>query len=533
MCRLAPQTEGFFFWGVGVGCWRLDVGGWMLDAGYWKLDVCLLVLGLGLFLSFMSETIYETVIGLEVHAQLLTKTKLFCGDPIAYGAEPNTQVSPVTLAHPGTLPVMNRKAVEYAVRMGLACGSEIEKNNYFARKNYFYPDLPKGYQVSQHTTPVCAGGKIKIEVAGVEKWINLNRIHLEEDAGKSIHDLDPEYTCIDYNRAGTPLIEIVSEPDLRSGDEAFAYLTEVRKLVRYLEICDGNMEEGSLRCDANISVRKKGDEKLGTKVEIKNLNSIRNVKRSIEVESKRLIEILESGGIVKQETRSFDANKGTSFSTREKEDADDYRYFPEPDLSPFELSDQFIEQIRSTLPVLPGQRITKYTRELNLTDYDARIIAEDRSFSDYYDSLIGHTTNYKAAANWMLGPVKTAINEAGIEINDFVLLPETLASVIAMVDDGKISFTQASTKLFNHLVKTGETDAEAAAIKLNLVQESDAGSIGIIVDEVLNKFADKVVEYKKGKKGLLSLFVGEVMKRSKGKADPKLTNDILLERLKS
>ncbi|HRG91537.1 MAG TPA: Asp-tRNA(Asn)/Glu-tRNA(Gln) amidotransferase subunit GatB, partial [Chitinophagaceae bacterium] len=286
---------------------------------------------------------YETIVGLEVHAQLQTASKLFCGDSIAFGAAPNTHISPVTLAHPGTLPVMNRKAIELAVKMGLACHCTIAKENWFARKNYFYPDLPKGYQVTQHTTPICEAGYVEIANSdGTTKKIRLNRIHLEEDAGKSIHDADDDYTLVDYNRAGTPLIEMVTEPDIRSGDEAYAYLTVVRRLVRYLGICDGNMEEGSMRCDANISVRLKGETRLGTRVEIKNLNSIRNVKRAIEAESKRLIDMLEAGETIIQQTRSFDANTGTSFATREKEDADDYRYFPEPDLAPFSLSDSFI-----------------------------------------------------------------------------------------------------------------------------------------------------------------------------------------------
>ncbi|HEX5653212.1 MAG TPA: Asp-tRNA(Asn)/Glu-tRNA(Gln) amidotransferase subunit GatB, partial [Chitinophagaceae bacterium] len=303
-----------------------------------------------------ANSVYEIIVGLEVHAQLQTQTKLFCGDSSAFGAEPNTHVSPITLAHPGTLLKMNRKAVEYAIKMGLACNSQVSQYNYFARKNYFYPDLPKGYQVSQHTTPICTGGYISIAGKNGEKKIRLNRIHMEEDAGKSIHDLDPENSCIDFNRAGTALIEIVTEPDIRSSEEAFAYLTEVRKLVRYLDICDGNMEEGSLRCDANISVRKKGDTKLGTRVEIKNLNSIRNVKRAIDHEARRLVELLEKGETIIQQTRSFDAATGTSFSTREKEDADDYRYFPEPDLAPFYLTDDFIATIRAKIPVLQQQR---------------------------------------------------------------------------------------------------------------------------------------------------------------------------------
>ena len=477
---------------------------------------------------------YEIVVGLEVHAQLLTQSKLFCGDSIAFGAEPNTHVSPITLGHPGTLPKMNRKAIEFAIKMGLACHCEIEKQNYFARKNYFYPDLPKGYQVSQHTTPICAGGfvKIKTESSAGKKNIRLNRIHMEEDAGKSLHDVDEANTSIDYNRAGTPLIEIVSEPDLRSGDEAFAYLTEVRQLVRYLEVCDGNMEEGSLRCDANISVRKKGDEKLGTRVEVKNLNSIRNVKRAIEVEAKRLIDIVESGGTIIQQTRSFDANNGTTTAIRDKEDADDYRYFVEPDLTPFHLQDEFIERIRQSIPALPEERIKRYTSELKLSEYDAAVLTEEKAFSDYYENIIKHTANYKAVANWMLGPVKSWMNENSKQIEEFPVNPEQLAGVINLVDNGKVSFSAASTKLFAQLLMNPYKKPEQIAAEENLIQQSDVSAIGPIIDNVLEKFADKVTEYKKGKKGLLALFVGEVMKQSKGKADPKITNELLLEKLK-
>jgi aspartyl-tRNA(Asn)/glutamyl-tRNA(Gln) amidotransferase subunit B len=480
-----------------------------------------------------NSDLYEVVIGLEVHAQLLTKSKLFCGDSIAFGAEPNTHVSPITLAHPGTLPKMNKKAIEFAVKMGIACHCEIEKQNYFARKNYFYPDLPKGYQVSQHTTSICKGGFVKIKTSEGAKNIRLNRIHMEEDAGKSIHEVDNENTCIDYNRAGTPLIEIVTEPDLRSGEEAFAYLTEIRKLVRYLEICDGNMEEGSLRCDANISVRKKGETQLGTKVEVKNLNSIRNVKRAIEAEASRLIEILEKGETIIQQTRSFIANNGTTFAIRDKEDADDYRYFAEPDLTPFHLQDEFIDRVRLSIPVLPEQRINKYITEYQLSEYDASVLAEEKAFADYFEKIILHTGNYKGASNWMLGPVKSWMNENNKEINEFSITPEKLGFVINLVDTGKVSFTMAATKLFSLLLLNPEQDAEEIAKNENLLLQSDLSAIGLIADNVLEKFADKVIEYKKGKKGLLALFVGEVMKQSKGKADPKITNEILLEKLKS
>ncbi|MGQ0737856.1 MAG: Asp-tRNA(Asn)/Glu-tRNA(Gln) amidotransferase subunit GatB [Bacteroidota bacterium] len=489
---------------------------------------------------------YETVIGLEVHAQLQTASKLFCSDSIVFGAEPNTHVSPVTLGHPGTLPKMNRKAIEYAVKMGLACHCEIVKQNYFARKNYFYPDLPKGYQVSQHTTPICSGGYLKISTdSGGEKKIRLNRIHLEEDAGKSIHDADENNTCIDYNRAGTPLIEIVTEPDLRSGEEAFAYLTEIRKLVRYLGICDGNMEEGSLRCDANISVRQKGETALGTKVEIKNLNSIRNVKRAIEAESKRLLDMLEKGETVMQQTRGFNADNGGTFSIRDKEDADDYRYFPEPDLAPFSLDDEFINTIEKSIPSLQEERIKKYTTEYGLPVYDATVITGDRAFAEYFESIVeaipsspqsgegqGMRGVRKAAANWMLGPVRSWMNETGKELTEFPVEPARLATVIEVVEKGKLSFSVASGKLFSLLLKEPHADPEELAVKHNLIQQSDLSAIGPIVDSVLLKFADKVAEYKKGKKGLLALFVGEVMKQSKDKADPKLTNDLLLEKLK-
>ncbi|MBS1653710.1 MAG: Asp-tRNA(Asn)/Glu-tRNA(Gln) amidotransferase subunit GatB [Bacteroidetes bacterium] len=474
---------------------------------------------------------YETVIGLEVHAQLLTQSKLFCGDSTAFGAAPNTHVSPITLGYPGTLPKMNKKAIEFAIRMGLACHCEIEKENYFARKNYFYPDLPKGYQVSQHTTPICKGGFVKIKVKEEEKNIRLNRIHLEEDAGKSLHDVDLVNTSIDYNRAGTPLIEIVTEPDLRSGDEAFAYLTEIRMLVRYLEVCDGNMEEGSLRCDANISVRKKGDTKLGTKVEVKNLNSIRNVKKAIETESKKLIETLENGGTILQQTLSYNADNGTSFPLRDKEEADDYRYFAEPDLTPFHLQDDFIELIRQNLPALQEQRISQYVNQYKLSVYDATVITEEKKLSDYFESILQLTQDYKAVANWIIGPVKSWMNDTGKEIEQFPIPPERLGSLINLVKEGKLSFSIASSKIFPVMLSDTITEPLQIAMQLNVLQESDTAAIEEIVNTVLAKFPDKVKEYKKGKKGLIGLFVGEVMKVSKGKADPKITNDIVAKKL--
>ncbi len=474
---------------------------------------------------------YETVIGLEVHAQLLTKSKLFCGDSAAFGGEPNTHISPITLAHPGTLPKMNRKAIDYAVKLGIALHCDIEQHNYFARKNYFYPDLPKGYQVSQHTTPICKNGYVKIKTADGEKNILLNRIHMEEDAGKSLHDVDENYTCIDLNRAGVPLLEIVSEPNLHSSDEAFAYVTELRRLVRWLEICDGNMEEGSMRCDANISIRLNGETKLGTRVEVKNLNSIRNVKRAIDIEVARLIEITESGNKIIQETRSFDADSNITFSLRSKEDADDYRYFAEPDLTPFNITDEFLQQVKDSIPELPEALENKYQELLKLPAYDAAVICSDKETVYYFEAIIKHTTNYKAAANWLLGPVKNFLNDNQLEIKDFTLPAEKIAALIKLVDEGKVNFSNASTKILGALIADAEKEPLQIATALNLLQESDSGSVEVWVDEAIAKMPDKVKEYKSGKKGLIGLFAGEVKKLSKGKADMQLVNKLLAEKL--
>ncbi len=473
---------------------------------------------------------YEAVIGLEVHAQLATESKLFCGDSTSFGAEPNTHISPITMGHPGTLPKTNRKAVEYAIRMGIACNCEIEKDNYFARKNYFYPDLPKGYQISQHTTPICKGGKVNIRTAEGSRDIQLNRIHLEEDAGKSIHDLDKDFTCIDLNRAGTPLVEIVTEPDLYSAEEAWQYVTEVRKLVRWLGICDGNMEEGSLRCDANVSIRLKGETKLGTKVEVKNLNSIRNVKKAIEYEIERMIGLVEEGGKVQQQTRSFNASNDTTFAIRDKEEANDYRYFPDPDLAPFHLTDAFINEIGAALPALPNQLIKEYTSVYGLNDYDARQLCDDKEISDYFKGVIQHTDHYKAAANWLLGPLKQYLNEHTIQLKDFTLTPSLLAELINFVESGKVNFSVASSKILPEMINTGNTPL-AIAEKLNLLQVSDTHELNSWVKETLEAMPDKVAEYKKGKKGLIGLFVGEIKKRSKGKADPKIVTTLLEEHL--
>lgn len=473
---------------------------------------------------------YEAVIGLEVHAQLATESKLFCGDSTSFGAEPNTHISPVTMGHPGTLPVTNKKAVEYTIKMGLACHCEIEKDNYFARKNYFYPDLPKGYQISQHTTPICKGGFITIKTGDGKRNIRLNRIHLEEDAGKSIHDIDEQYSCIDLNRAGTPLIEIVTEPDLFSAEEAWQYVTEIRRLVRWIGVCDGNMEEGSLRCDANVSIRLKGEPKLGTRVEVKNLNSIRNVKKAIEFEIERMIELAEKGEKIQQQTRSFDASTDTTFAIRDKEEANDYRYFPDPDLAPFHLKAEWIEELHTSMPALPNELVARYQQQYSLSEYDAMQLADERATSDYFDSIVTHTSLYKSAANWLLGPVRQHLNEKGAGFESFNLEPENLAALIQLVEEGKLNFSIASSRILPVMIDSNQP-ALAIAEEMNLLQVSDAGELETWVESALASMPDKVAEYKKGKKGLIGLFVGEVKKRSKGKADPKVVTQLLEEKL--
>jgi aspartyl-tRNA(Asn)/glutamyl-tRNA(Gln) amidotransferase subunit B len=473
---------------------------------------------------------YEAVIGLEVHAQLQTASKLFCGDSIAFGAEPNTHVSPVTLGHPGTLPKTNKKAVEYAVKLGLACNCEIESYNYFARKNYFYPDLPKGYQISQHTTPICKGGVVKIKTSEGERNVQLNRIHMEEDAGKSIHDKYDDYTCVDLNRAGTPLVEIVTEPDLHSSEEAYQYITELRRLVRWIGICDGNMEEGSLRCDANVSVRLKGEKKLGVKVEVKNLNSIRNVKKAIEYEIDRMIEIIENGGVITQQTRSFDATNDTTFSLRDKEEANDYRYFPDPDLAPFHLTKDYIQNIQASLPALPNQLLHQYQFEYGLSEYDAAQLCDEKHTADFFNTTIQFTKHYKAVANWITGPIRQYIHEHHLSFETLGLSPEKLAELIKIVDEGKVNFSVASSRLLPGLIKENKS-ALALAEEMNLLQVSDGNELEGWIEAALLKMPDKITEYKKGKKGLIGLFVGEVKKLSKGKADPKIVTALLQEKL--
>jgi aspartyl-tRNA(Asn)/glutamyl-tRNA(Gln) amidotransferase subunit B len=474
---------------------------------------------------------YEAVIGLEVHTQLLTKSKLFCGDSTTYGSAPNTNISAISLAHPGTLPVMNKKAIDFAIMLGLAFNCDITRNNYFARKNYFYPDLPKGYQVSQHTTPICKNGYVTINVGGVERNIILNRIHLEEDAGKSLHDVDENYTCIDLNRAGVPLLEIVSEPDMHTSEEAFAYVTEIRKIVRFLKICDGNMEEGSMRCDANISIRLCGENKLGTKVEVKNLNSIRNVKRAIDFEIKRLIDLVENGDKVIQQTRSFDASNGTTFSLRDKEEANDYRYFPEPDLTPFFITNGKIEDIKKTLPDLPAALEKKFIAKYSLPLSDAKVLCDDRETAVFFENIVTHTNKYKQAANWILGPVKSYLNDTDITIEQLPVNPKTFAKLIEIVEQGSVSFGVAASKIFPALLKFPGREPMEIAREQNVLLEKNDDSLNNWIDEVLSKMPDKVSEYKKGKKNLIGLFSGEVKKISKGKADMQAVNKMLNQKL--
>lgn len=474
---------------------------------------------------------YEVVIGLEVHAQLSTLSKSYSPDPNLYGEPPNTNIHPITLGHPGTLPSFNAKAVNYAVKMGLATGCTIRHHNQFARKNYFYADLPKGYQITQDTTPIANSGKVTIHLDSGAKEIGITRIHLEEDAGKSIHDLDPYHTLIDLNRAGVPLIEIVSEPDLRSAEEAYAYLAEIRKLVRFLDICDGNMEEGSLRCDANVSIRPKGRQAFGTRCEVKNMNSLRNVMRAINYEVERQVKLVESGGTVVQQTRNFDAVSGTTSSMRDKEQAHDYRYFPEPDLPPINLTDEDIDEIRSDMPALPWELKARFMEAYGLSEYDADVLTEEKAIALYFDQLASKVDQPKAAANWILGPVKGFLNEKALGIEDFPLGVAKIIELVKLIDEGKTNFSIASQRIFPVMLENPGKDALTVAKELNLIQSSDVDFIEELIDEVLAKFPEKVEAYRSGKKGLLGLFMGEVMKASKGKADPKLANKILTEKL--
>lgn len=483
----------------------------------------------------MSNSIYEqyeTVVGLEIHAQLSTNSKAYASDSAGFGDDPNTNISAITLGHPGTLPMVNERVIEFAVKMGLATNCQIRLENQYARKNYFYADLPKGYQITQDTTPICYDGYIDLKLKdGSIKRVCITRIHMEEDAGKSIHDQDIYDSLIDLNRAGVPLIEIVSEPDIRSSEEAGAYITEIRKLLRYLEICDGNMEEGSLRCDANISVRKKGSKEFGNRCEVKNLNSIRNVQRAIEYEVKRQIDEIEAGRKIDQNTLNYDAVSGTTSLLRSKEMANDYRYFPEPDLPPVHLTNQYIHNIEEQMPLLPEQLFDKFTNEYKLSEYDANVILEQKEIALYFLDLCNHNKNYKAAANWLMGPVKSYLNEQAIEITKFPLSAAQISEIIVLVDEGKINNTVANQQVFTAMLNSTNKKAIDIATELNLIISNNDDELMAFIQEVMNKYPDKVAEYKSGKKGLLGLFMGEVMKLAKGKLDPKSANKLLMEAL--
>ncbi|MCR9173285.1 MAG: Asp-tRNA(Asn)/Glu-tRNA(Gln) amidotransferase subunit GatB [bacterium] len=475
---------------------------------------------------------YQAVIGLEVHAQMLTKTKAYSNDVNEFGATPNTNVSVITLGHPGTLPRMNKQTIQYAIRLGLACESNIAPEQHFARKNYFYPDLPKGYQITQDTTPICTEGRIIIkDENGEEKSIGITRIHMEEDAGKSMHDVDLYDTLVDLNRAGVPLLEIVSEPDIRSSQEAYNYVSEVRRLVRYLEICDGNMEEGSLRCDANISVMLKDAKEFGTKVEVKNMNSIRNVQKAIEFEIERQINAIEAGETISQETRSFDALKGITISMRSKEAANDYRYFPEPDLLPITVSQEQIEAVRSNMPPLPRELFLKYTKEFGLSDYDASNLTDNKEIALFYEEIIAHTKNYKGAANWVMGDIKSFLNNRGLEISEFPIPAKNIAALIQIIDDSKISSSTASQKVFPAMLETHDKEPLKIAEELNVLQDSNEDAILTFIDDVIKQHPDEVSRYKDGEKQLVGFFMGQLMRASKGQADPKVANALMRKRL--
>jgi len=474
---------------------------------------------------------YETVVGLEIHVQLSTRSKAFCGDNASFGGEPNTFVSPISLGHPGTLPRLNKKQVEYAVRLGLALGSEINRHNAFDRKNYFYADLPKGYQITQDRAPICLGGSLTIRVGEQEKAIRIHHIHIEEDAGKSMHDAGEPYSRIDLNRAGVPLLEIVSEPDLRSAEEADAYMSAMRQLVRYLGISDGNMEQGSMRCDCNVSVRLRGAAKLGNRCEIKNLNSMRYARRAIEYEAKRQIGLIEAGGRVEQQTLSFDPATGATAPLRDKEDAQDYRYFPDPDLPPVMLSPEYVEGIKQSLPALPWELLRSFQEAYGLPHYDAKLLTQEQPTALFFQALCEHSSNFKAAANLIINKVVPYCNEAGISIQDFPVSHPQLAAFIELIDEGKAASATAYQYIFPVLAEEPARSPLEIARSLNLIQASDEGLLERLTDETLANNPGEVERYRKGKKGLMGFFMGEVMKASNGKADPKVVGALLRKKL--
>ncbi|MBC7615278.1 MAG: Asp-tRNA(Asn)/Glu-tRNA(Gln) amidotransferase subunit GatB [Pedobacter sp.] len=474
---------------------------------------------------------FELVSGLEIHVQLNTQSKIFSSDSATFGANPNTNISAVTLALPGALPKLNREVIEKAIRIGLALNCTINQHNFFDRKNYFYADLPKGYQITQDNSPICKDGFIAVVLPnGEEKRIGINRIHLEEDAGKSMHDQDPSFSYVDLNRAGVPLIEIVTEPDIRSAEEASALLLEIRQLVRHLNVSDGNMEEGSLRCDANISIRPRGDTHFGIRCEVKNLNSIRNVRRAMDFEFSRQVEVMANGGKIIQSTLNFDADKGTTSPMRSKEEANDYRYFPDPDLQPIEISDAWLAKIKSAMPPLPKELAQQLVSNFGISKGDAAILAQDMDTYQYLLDVLSVVKHKKSAVNWLNGVIRALLNEKGIGIVEFTVTPNQLAEVINLVDDKKISQQSALQQLIPALNLQDEVLEVALRLNLLIVENSD--EISSYIEEVLGKFEPQVQAYKGGKKGVLGLFVGEVMKLAKSKADAKKVSNLIIEKLK-
>ncbi|KER09964.1 MAG: glutamyl-tRNA amidotransferase [[Candidatus Thermochlorobacteriaceae] bacterium GBChlB] len=474
---------------------------------------------------------YELVVGLEVHCQLNTTTKAFCGCSTEFGAPANTNVCPICLAMPGSLPVLNKRVLESAIKLGLATNSKIRKRSTFARKNYFYPDLPKGYQISQFEDPICYDGRVEFELDGKPMSVRLIRIHIEEDAGKSIHDIGTE-TYIDANRCGVPLLEIVSHPDIRSTKEASAYLQKLRQIVRWIGISDGNMEEGSLRCDANVSIRPKGSETFGTRTEIKNMNSFKNVENAILYEAERQKQVLESGGKIVQETRLWDVDKLETRPMRSKEEAHDYRYFPEPDLVAIEATEEFLAHIKAELPELPEVRRARFERDYKIPAYDAGVLTADRDLADYYEDVARVSGNAKAASNWVMGDVLRTLKEKMIDVKNFPIDAKRLGETIALVDKGVISNDIAKKQVFPAMMES--SDAPSSIVESRgLAQVSDMGAIEQVVNEILSLNPSQLNSYKAGKKNLFGFFVGEAMKQMKGKANPQLINDILKRKLET
>lgn len=478
---------------------------------------------------------YEAVIGLEVHTELQTKTKIFCSCRTSFGADPNTNVCPVCLGLPGVLPVLNKKVLEYAVRAGLALNCEISRFSKFDRKNYYYPDLPKNFQTSQFDLPICEHGYLDVEVEGEKRRIRITRAHMEEDAGKLVHHgtsiTDSDYSLVDYNRTGTPLLEIVSEPDMRSAKEAVAYMEKMRAILQYVGISDCRMEEGSLRCDANVSVRPVGQKELGTKTEIKNINSFKGVERAIEYEAMRQAELLEDGGKVVQETRTWDEKEGVTKSMRTKEEANDYRYFPEPDLVPFTVSDEYIEDIRKSLPELPDARKERYMKGFGLSSEDAVFMTNDKATADYFEAAVDAGADPKACVNWLMGEFASQLSTDGIEIAKAPVSAENLAALLKLISKGTIS-GKIAKKVFATMWKEGGNPEEIVKAQ-GLVQISDTAELSKLVDEVVGKNPKAVEDFKAGKKKAVGALVGQIMKATKGKANPRVINELLNKKLQS